>query len=76
MVPQFTSLKEGKGPMNKSENKQHETNTYMDKINAQIIKDDPKYACFKFDRHSNYKGGILNTLGIFENQIVYRKFIA
>ena len=76
MVPQFTSLKEGTGSLKNSEEKQHETNTYLDKINAQIIQDDPKYACFKFDRHSNFKGGLLNSLGIFENQEVYRKFVA
>jgi len=45
----------------------HDMNTFLDKLNRILIKDDPHYSKFKFERQSNFKPNIVNTLGIFEN---------
>jgi len=45
----------------------HAMNTFLDKLNRILIKDDPHYSKFKFERQSNFKPNIVNTLGIFEN---------
>ncbi len=41
-----------------------------------LIKDDPHYSKFKFERQSNFKPQLVNTLGIFENAQVYQKVLA
>ena len=51
----------------------HTQHTLLDKINAKIGENDPHYAKFKWDRHSNFKYGVLNTLGVFENSELFAK---
>ena len=57
------------------ERNQCKEHTLLDKINSFIIKDDEHYKRFKFDRHSNFKRNVVNTLGIFENEKVYQKLM-
>ena len=38
-----------------------------------IVDGDAHYSKFKFDRHSNFKHGIMNTLGIYENSEIFNK---
>ena len=45
----------------------------MDKINHMIIDGDAHYGKFKYDRHSNFKHGIINTLGVYENPAILNK---
>ena len=51
----------------------HTQHTLLDKINHMIIDGDTHYSKFKFDRHSNFKHGIVNTLGIYENVNFFSK---
>ena len=51
----------------------HNQHTHLDKINAKICENDTHYAKFKWDRHSNFKHGVLNTLGVFENSELFSK---
>lgn len=53
----------------------HTQYTLLDKINQKISENDTHYGKFKYDRHSNFKHGVINTLGIFENHNVFVKQI-
>ena len=49
--------------------------TFLDKINNMIIEGDKHYSKFKFDRRSNFKHGIINSLSVYENEAVLAKQI-
>jgi len=53
-----------------------EDTTFLDRLNRFVITNDPHYSKFKFDRQSNFKPSVLNSLGIFENQSVYNRVMA
>ena len=50
----------------------HVNTTFLDSLNRILIKDDAHYSKFKFERQSNFKTGMVNSLGLFENPAVYR----
>ena len=49
----------------------HVATTFLDRLNRILIRDDPHYSKFKFERQSNFKPSLVNTLGLFENEAVY-----
>ena len=54
----------------------HTDTTFLDRLNRLLLHNDPHYSKFKFERQSNFKPGVMNTLGLFENQTVYKKLLA
>ena len=47
--------------------------TLLDKINSEIVDGDEHYKKFKFGRQSNFKHGLINSLGVYENQTILQK---
>ena len=54
----------------------HTDTTFLDKLNRLLIENDGHYSKFKFERQSNFKADVVNTLGLFENQTLYKKLLA
>ena len=54
----------------------HNTHTFTDKLNRILIKDDTHYSKFKFERQTNFKPNLTNTLSIFENPAIYKKVLS
>ena len=54
----------------------HDDTTFLDRLNRLLIEGDLHYSKFKFERKSNFKPSLINSLGIFENQTIYKKLLA
>lgn len=54
----------------------HDESTFLDKMNRILIENDLHYSKFKFERQSNFKYGVVNTLGLFENTSIFKKISA
>ena len=54
----------------------HNAITFLDKLNRLLIEGDSHYSKFKFERQSNFKPSMVNSLGIFENEKIYTKLLA
>ena len=49
------------------------SSTFLDRLNCLIIENDPVYSRQKFERKSNFKPHVVNSLGIFENEAIFKK---
>lgn len=49
----------------------HSETTFLDKLNRLTIRDDPAYSRYKFDRKSNFKKNLINSLGLLDNEALY-----
>ena len=75
LLPRFSIVQ--KGEMTEATRPAgHNDTTFLDRLNQLLIAGDLHYSKFKFGRHSNFKPAMVNSLGIFENQTIYKKFLA
>jgi hypothetical protein len=72
ILPKFSIA--NKGVISDSSGK--ELTTFLDRLNHFVITNDPHYSKFKFNRQSNFKPSVVNSLSIFENQSVYNRVMA
>jgi len=75
LLPKFSIAEKGQ-ILDSSRPFGHDENTFLDKLNRILIKDDPHYSMYKFERQTNFKPSLINTLGILENQAVYKKILS
>lgn len=75
LLPKFSIADKGQ-ILDSSRPHGHDENTFLDKLNRILIKDDPHYSKYKFERQSNFKTSLINTLGVLENQAVYKKILS
>ena len=45
-------------------------------MNSMVVKGDAHYSKFKFARQTNFKPGMINTLGIFENEAIFKRILS
>jgi len=75
LLPKFSIADKGQ-ILDSSRPHGHDENTFLDKLNRILIKGDPHYSKYKFERQSNFKTSLINTLGVLENQAVYKKILS
>ena len=75
ILPKFAIIKKGV-ITDETRPNGHENTTLLDKLNRFIIANDEHYSKFKYDRQSNFKHAVVNTLGIFEQESIYKTVLA
>ena len=75
LLPKF-SVSENGQILDETRPDGHNTHTFTDKLNRILIKDDAHYSKFKFERQTNFKPNLTNTLSIFENPAIYKKVLS
>ena len=75
ILPKFAII--AKGEINdETRPRGHENTTFLDKLNRMVIENDLHYSKFKYERQSNFKSNVVNTLGLFEQESVYKTVLA
>jgi len=70
LLPKFSITTDGEIPETDDAGK-----TFIDLMNSMVVKNDAHYSKFKFARQSNFKPGMINVLGIFENEAIFKRVV-